>query len=106
MDAFSLALIYGTQGIQKNHKLLLATIVGLYHLIMPLIGLTIGKYIENRIIFNSTIVVGIILSLIAIEMIISSFKEKEEKWKKIVNIYSKRYDFLFYIYFLLAIFVL
>ena len=80
MDAFSLALIYGTQGIPKKHKLLLATIVGLYHLIMPLIGLQIGKYIENRIIFNSTIVVGIILSLIAIEMIISSFKEKEEKF--------------------------
>ena len=52
MDAFSLALIYGTQGIPKKHKLLLATIVGLYHLIMPLIGLTIGKYIENRIIFR------------------------------------------------------
>lgn len=80
MDAFSLALIYGTQGLPKKHKLLLATIVGLYHLIMPLIGLTIGKYIENRIIFNSTIVVGIILSLIAIEMIISSFKETEEKF--------------------------
>ncbi len=80
MDAFSLALIYGTQGIPKKHKLLLAMIVGLYHLIMPLIGLTIGKYIENRIIFNSTIVVGIILSLIAIEMIISSFKEKKEKF--------------------------
>ena len=80
MDAFSLALIYGTQGIQKKHKLLLATIVGLYHLIMPLIGLTIGKYIENRIIFNSTIVVGIILSLIAIEMIISSFKEEDKRF--------------------------
>ena len=81
MDAFSLALIYGTQGIPKKHKLLLATIVGLYHLIMPLIGLTIGKYIENRIIFNSTIVVGIILSLIAIEMIISN------KYTRVLNIW-------------------
>ena len=78
MDAFSLALIYGTQGISKKDKIILAIIVGIYHFIMPLIGLTMGKYIENKLIFEPTLIVGIILSLIAIEMIISSFKDKEE----------------------------
>ena len=73
MDAFSLALIYGTQAISKKGKILLSIIVGLYHFIMPLIGLSIGLFVTN-------ILVGIILSLIAIEMIISSFKEKEEKF--------------------------
>ena len=94
MDAFSLALIYGTQGITKKHKVLLSVIVGAYHFIMPLIGTGIGSLITSKIIintnilvgiililiFNSTIVVGIILSLIAIEMIISSFKEEDKRF--------------------------
>ena len=73
MDAFSLALIYGTQGITKKHKILLSLIVGIYHFIMPLIGVAIGTVITKKI-------VGIILSLIAIEMIISSFKEEDKKF--------------------------
>lgn len=80
MDAFSLALIYGTQGITKKHKILLAIIVGIYHFLMPLIGLTIGTYVESKIIINSNLLVGIILSLISIEMIISSTKETKEKF--------------------------
>lgn len=80
MDAFSLALIYGTQGINKKDKKILSVIVGVYHFIMPLIGLSIGAYLTSKIIINTDILVGVILSLIAIEMIISSFKEKEEKF--------------------------
>ena len=70
MDAFSLALIYGTQDITKKGKILLSAIVGIYHFIMPLIGLTLGLYVTSKVIINTNILVGIILSLIAIEMII------------------------------------
>lgn len=80
MDAFSLALIYGTQKITNKHKLILSIIVGIYHFIMPLLGLIIGSYLTSKIIINTNILVGIILSLIAIEMLISSFKDKEEKF--------------------------
>ena len=80
MDAFSLALIYGTQGISKRDKIILAIIVGMYHFIMPLIGLSIGSFLTDKIIINTNILVGVILTLIAIEMIISSFKDKEEKF--------------------------
>ena len=80
MDAFSLALIYGTQYITKKGKILLSIIVGVYHFIMPLIGLTLGLYVTSKVIINTNILVGIILSIIAIEMIISSFKNKEEKF--------------------------
>ena len=80
MDAFSLALIYGTQGITKKDKLLLSLIVGIYHFIMPLIGVTIGNLITSKILINTNILVGAILSLIAVEMIISSFKETENKF--------------------------
>lgn len=80
MDAFSLSLIYGTQGINKKNKILLSLIVGIYHFIMPLIGLCIGTFITSKIIINTNIIVGIILSLISLEMIISSFSVKEEKY--------------------------
>lgn len=80
MDAFSLALIYGTQEISKRDKIILAIIVGMYHFIMPLIGLSIGSFLTDKIIINTNILVGVILTLIAIEMIISSFKDKEEKF--------------------------
>lgn len=80
MDAFSLALIYGTQTITKKGKILLSVIVGIYHFIMPLIGLSMGLFVTKKVIINTNILVGIILSLIALEMIISSFKEREEKF--------------------------
>lgn len=80
MDAFSLALIYGTQGICKKDKLLLSIIVGIYHFIMPLIGLLIGTIIIKKISFSSEIIVGVILCVISIEMIISAIKNKEEKF--------------------------
>ena len=79
MDAFSLALIYGTSGITKIDKSILSIVVGVYHFIMPVLGLVIGVIIIKSIPFNSRIIVGIILSLIAIEMIISSIKNKKEK---------------------------
>lgn len=78
MDAFSLSLIYGTQGIKKNHKIILSIIVGIYHFIMPLLGETLGNIITSKIIINTSILVGVILSLIALEMIISSFKEENK----------------------------
>ncbi|MGM9882201.1 MAG: manganese efflux pump MntP family protein [Bacilli bacterium] len=80
MDAFSLALIYGTKGINNRDKKILSLIVGAYHFIMPLIGLLFGTLIISRLTVNTNILVGVILTLIAIEMIISSFKNREEKF--------------------------
>lgn len=79
MDAFSLALIYGTQGINNKNKILLSLIVGVYHFFMPLIGLFFGNIITNFLNFNISIFVSVIFFIIGIEMIISSIKKKEEK---------------------------
>lgn len=82
MDAFSLALAYGTINLNKKQNLILSIIVGIYHFIMPIIGLNIGNIILNLININPNIIVFIILLFIGIEMIIESFK-KEEKAKKL-----------------------
>ena len=78
MDAFSLALIYGMQGMTQKNKILLSTIVGIYHFIMPLIGLTFGTILDNINLISIDIIASIILIYIGIDLIISNYK-KEEK---------------------------
>lgn len=78
MDAFSLALAYGTLGMNNKDKLVLSLIVGIFHLIMPLLGMLAGELILSLFKFNPDILVAIILSFIGIQMIISSFKTENE----------------------------
>lgn len=75
MDAFSLALIYGTQSISKRNKIILSIIVGIYHFVMPLLGVFLGNVILKYLVINLSIVVSIIFLFIGIEMIISSIKD-------------------------------
>ena len=79
MDAFSLALIYGTQDINRNSRIILSVIVGMYHFFMPLLGYFFGNLITNYLIINVSVLVSIIFFIIGIEMIVSSIKRKEEK---------------------------
>ena len=75
MDAFSLALAYGTQIISKEKCYLLSIIVGIYHFFMPLLGLFVGKKIIKLLPIKANVFVFIVLFLIGIEMIVESFKE-------------------------------
>lgn len=80
MDAFSLALVYGIQGMSKKDKTNLSIIVGIYHFIMPLIGLSFGSILENINIVNINLIATLILIYIGIDLIISNYKkEKEDK---------------------------
>ena len=78
MDAFSLSLAYGTLNLEKQYINKLSIIVGLYHFLMPLLGLTIGKIVLKLIPINSNIIVCVVLTFIGIEMIIDTFKNDEE----------------------------
>lgn len=75
MDAFSLSLAYGTLNMEKNEMKLLSIIVGVYHFVMPLIGMWIGARILNFIPIGPNTIVFIVLFVIGIEMIIESFKQ-------------------------------
>ncbi len=77
MDAFSLSLAYGTINLNKRQELTLSLIVGLYHFVMPLIGLFFGSIIEKYIIINFNILVSLIFILIGVNLIMSSFKEEK-----------------------------
>ena len=77
MDAFSLALAYGTLSLPKNHIIKLSLIVGIFHFIMPLIGLLFGKAFFSLVNINPNLVVFLILIIIGIEMVVESFKTKD-----------------------------
>ena len=76
MDAFSLSLAYGTLNIEKKKRITLSTIVGIYHFIMPIIGMYVGKTILFLLPVKPTTVVFIVLLIIGIQMIIETTKEK------------------------------
>lgn len=76
MDAFSLALVYGIIGMKKEEKIILSLIVGIYHFIMPLIGLYFGTLIDEISFINLHIISSIILLYIGIDLIISNYKEE------------------------------
>ncbi|MBQ9071957.1 MAG: manganese efflux pump [Bacilli bacterium] len=81
MDAFSLALAYGTISMSKKEIKTLSIIVGIYHFFMPIIGMLIGKFITRILPVDEDIITLIIFSFIGINMIIESFKN-EDKIKK------------------------
>lgn len=78
MDAFSLSLAYGTLGLPKKQIYSLALIVGIFHFFMPQIGMFIGSSILNILKINPDFIVCAVLTIIGLEMIYETFKEKEE----------------------------
>lgn len=80
MDAFSLAILYGTNNIKKREKGLLSLVVGFNHLVFPIIGKIIGSKIFLTEIFDLNIITMIVFSVIGLEMLLSN--EKEERIKR------------------------
>lgn len=76
MDAFSLSLVYGMIGMSRNNKIFLSLIVGIYHFIMPLIGLIFGTILDDINIISIDIIASIILIYIGIDLMISNSKKE------------------------------
>jgi len=76
MDAFSLSLAYGTLNLEKKYINILSVIVGIYHFIMPLLGMWVGNSILQILPVSTNTIVFVVLVLIGIEMIIESFKQE------------------------------
>ena len=76
MDAFSLALSYGTNGIKESDIRKISITVGIFHFFMPLLGLLMGNTLLFFVNINMNILVFVILSFIGIEMLIENYKYK------------------------------
>lgn len=78
MDAFSMALAYGTLSIPKNEIIIISTVVGIYHFFMPILGSILGNALIEKLPITSNFIVFIVLIFIGIEMIISTIKQEED----------------------------
>lgn len=86
MDAFSLAMIYGTLDLKSNMRKLMSIMVGIFHFFMPLLGYQIGELILKVIRVNPDVLVGIIFIILGLEMLLSL--KKEEKVKVLTGMFS------------------
>lgn len=78
MDAFSLALGYGTIGLKNKDNLKVSIFVGIFHFFMPLIGLFIGLFITTKLHINPHFIMGTVLLFIALEMFIEMLKNEQK----------------------------
>lgn len=78
MDAFSLSLAYGTLGLSNKDTRVLSSIVGIYHFFMPLIGMSVGNLLLKIIPIPPELVVLIVLTVIGLQMILSSFSSDRD----------------------------
>ena len=76
MDTFSLSLAYGMLKLKNSIIKQISITVGIFHFFMPLLGDFLGKYILSIINIKSTLIVGIVFLLLAIELLFSYFKEE------------------------------
>ncbi len=81
MDAFSLAIIYGTKKTSELKKIILSILVGVNHFFLPIIGKIIGHGVFSNKYINPGIVTMIVFSIIGLEMLIS--EEDETKVTKL-----------------------
>lgn len=92
MDAFSLAIVYGTNNIRKKKTLILSILVGIFHFIMPNLGNIFSSIFVKEIISYSEILSAIVFGVLAVEMI-TSIKNEEVKYD--ISKYSSMILFAF-----------
>jgi len=68
MDAFSLALSFGTLGIKKKTRFLVGGTVGIFHFSMPLLGALVGIIFNKCLHLEADFVEGVIFLYIAFLM--------------------------------------
>jgi len=74
MDAFSLGVGIGMKGVRRIDALRIGTMVALFHVLMPLVGIFAGQYIGALLGDLARYASGGLLLLLGLHMILSSWK--------------------------------
>ena len=80
MDAFSLAIVYGTNNLSIKKMFILSLVVGLFHFFMPNLGSILSISFLTKFVQYGDLITGIVFLILTIEMIIS-LKEEEIKYQ-------------------------
>ncbi|MGC4377348.1 manganese efflux pump MntP family protein [Fictibacillus sp. Mic-4] len=74
MDAFSIGLGMGMLELRLRQILKIGITIGIFHMAMPLVGLTLGRQISEHFGGIAAMIGGFLLLLLGIQMIRSSFQ--------------------------------
>jgi putative Mn2+ efflux pump MntP len=74
LDAFSLGIGIGMKGIRLRDILKISVVIGLFHILMPLIGMFTGQYVGSLLGHVATSAGGMLLILLGTHMVYSSFR--------------------------------
>lgn len=80
MDAFSLCIGMGMSGIPLRMRKVVkvSTLIGVFHVLMPLVGMVLGFVLTGYMGNIASYVGGIILSALGIQMLVSAYNERKE----------------------------
>ncbi len=79
MDAFSVGLGMGMYKLRLRQIFKIGLTIGFFHVWMPLVGMTAGKFLSEKFGTFATALGGILLVLLGLQMAWSSLKKEEEK---------------------------
>jgi putative Mn2+ efflux pump MntP len=77
LDAFSLGLGVGMRGVSYKGILKISSMIGVFHIVMPWIGLIVGRTLNDLVGDIATYLGGSLLLLLGIHMVWSSFREED-----------------------------
>lgn len=76
MDAFSVGLAIGMQEIRLKRIFTIGLTVGIFHIVMPFIGLLLGTMISTQIEGIAILAAGLLLCGIGFQMVLQTFQKK------------------------------
>ncbi|MFC0561080.1 manganese efflux pump MntP [Halalkalibacter alkalisediminis] len=79
MDAFSVALGMGMLGLRLRQIFHIGVTIGLFHVLMPLLGMVTGKLLSNYFGMIATYIGGGLLLIIGLQMVMATFKSDEDE---------------------------
>ena len=81
IDAFSIATVVGIYNLSNKKTFLCSVTVGLFHFIMPLLGVIVSYQITRIISIDTDLILGIILLLISLQMLVEYIKPSNKEIK-------------------------
>ncbi|MFC4558087.1 manganese efflux pump MntP family protein [Virgibacillus kekensis] len=79
MDAFSVSLGLGMQEVRLKRIAVVGMVIGLFHMLMPFLGIVLGQVISTQIGNMANLIGGLLLVGIGAQMIFSAFNHGTKK---------------------------
>jgi len=78
MDAFSVGLGMGFFRLRLKQMFYIGFTIGLFHIVMPLLGMIVGRFLSEQFGGIASYIGGALLLLLGIQMIATSFKRESD----------------------------